>query len=269
ADSRKRLAISKFMSLIANPWFGGIAGIASIISLPLAIYLYVSGQAHPAFTMYVHPVRAAIVKSGETSSLKVLYNNKETGPNITAIQVAIWNDGKRAIHGDDILEDITLRLEPHYTILESPIRKLTRRATGFDIIRSIDQLTFKWRILEPGDGAVIQIIYDGPASVPEVLLNGTIEGQSKLITIAPKDSEKEDKSNSSPRSEGLKLGLLLIGSFVLTLVISKLFPIVFTRWPFVGYFIVVPAGIAAIGIVAFIVCHIFNAVITPYPPFGF
>ena len=109
----------RLKNLLTNPWFGGAAGIASIISIPLAFYLYISAQVRPGLTVYVHPVRTAIVNAGQTSGIKILFKGVETGPNVTAAQIAIWNNGNAPIHRENILEDLTLRLDPDYTILEA------------------------------------------------------------------------------------------------------------------------------------------------------
>lgn len=118
---------ARLKTLLTNPWFGGIAALASIISIPLAFYLYISAQARPGLTIYVHPVRTPIVKAGQTSGLTVLFKGKETGPNITAVQIVIWNNGNTPIHKENILDDITLRLDPDYTILEASVRSDTER----------------------------------------------------------------------------------------------------------------------------------------------
>jgi len=99
------------------------------------------------------------VKAGQTSGLTVLFKGKETGPNVTAVQIAIWNNGNTPIHKENILDDITLRLDPDYTILEASVRKVTRSVTGFEIVPSPSDprhLLLRWRILEPGDGAIIK-----------------------------------------------------------------------------------------------------------------
>jgi hypothetical protein len=259
-------------ALLANPWFGGIAAAASIVSLPLAIYMYVAGQARPRLTMYVHPVRTAVVKSGQTSALKVLFNNKETGPNVTAAQIAIWNDGKAPIRKENVLEDITLRLNPEYTILEASIRKLTRTVTGFQIVPAGTEprlLALQWRILEPGDGAVIQIVYDGPASVGDFILRGTIEGQASLVTITPKNNKETGTSDSSPRAAVARAILLVLCSgasaWILGVIVSKLLERGRLAKALVGGFM----GLGLMFVLGTFGYYILSALTSPYPPFGF
>ena len=246
---------------------------ASIISLPLALYLFLAGQARPRLTMYVHPVRTAVVKSGQTSGLKVLFNNRETGPNVTAAQIAIWNDGSAPIHRENILEGITLRLDPDYTILEASIRKVTRAVTGFQISpTSPDQrlLTLQWRILEAGDGAIIQIIYDGPASVGRFMLHGTIEGQGKPITIAPESNGEPEEPHPWPRPLITLVAVLFpLACIIAAIYVGRLVSSHPVRGiPGKGFALVfggLPPGLI-LGVIGYL---LLGALTAPYPPFGF
>lgn len=59
--------------LFSSPWFGIVAGFASMISVPLAIYFYLAGEIEPELAFYPHPVRAEIVKKTEASDLTVSF----------------------------------------------------------------------------------------------------------------------------------------------------------------------------------------------------
>jgi hypothetical protein len=223
--------------------------------------------------MYVSPVRTAVVRVGQTSALRVLYNGVETGPNVTAAQIAIWNAGKAPIRMENILDDLTLRLEPGYRILEATVRKVTRPVVAFKLLpadQDSRRLRLQWRILEPGDGAVIQVIYDGPASTASFILHGTIEGQSDLVTVTPDALDQGAAVDSSPRVIGwTMLGLIvLLGALFLPFT-GNLLRRLFKRLPWLAYAIALGVLCGVLGLAGTAVYLVYDSVTKPYPPFGF
>lgn len=257
-------------TLLTNPWFGGIAGSASIVSLTLAIYLFIAGQPRPRLTMYVNPIRTAVVKAGQTSALTVLYNGVETGPNVTAAQIAIWNAGKAPIRMENILDDLTLRLDPDYRILEATVRKVPVVALRLlPADPDSRRLRLQWRILEPGDGAVIQIVYDGPASIGRFILRGTIEGQPDLVTVSPDAPDQGAAVDASPRVNGLKmLGMIVLGALFLPFT-GNLLRRLFKRLPWLAYAIALGMLCGILGFAGTAVYLVYDSFTKPYPPFGF
>src|ERR1017187_1308444 len=70
---------------LANPWVSGIAAVASIISVPLAIYLFLNGARDRALAFYVNPAKTALVQTGTTSALRVLYKDQPVSTDVTAV----------------------------------------------------------------------------------------------------------------------------------------------------------------------------------------
>lgn len=176
---------SKFFRFLSNPLFGSISAILTIVSIILVIYFYSEGKSKRELKYYCHPVKATVVKAGQTSSLKVFCENEKIESDVTAVQVAIWNSGKKSIKKDDILEPIILYTEPNTSIIDAAIRKQTREVTNL----SIDRDSFKegfipvsWRILENNDGGIIQVIFAGGPDV-EILAKGIIEGQKTIKQV--------------------------------------------------------------------------------------
>ncbi len=198
--------------------------IMTIITIILAIYFYSETKTKRELKYYCHPLKATVVKAGQTSALEIICNNEKIESDVTAVQVAIWNNGKESIKRDDILETITLYTEPKTPIIDAVVRKRTR-----DVIDlSIDRSSFKegfipinWRILEHNDGGIIQVIFAGNPDV-EVLAKGTIEEQGSIKRIrysgkvrSPKETmQYEIQSQRLLAFAYLFIGIFMIGSLI-------------------------------------------------------
>lgn len=163
----------------SHPGLSLSASLASIVSIPLAIFLYFSGARSRELKFYVNPATTTIVKSGQSSDIHVLFKNEPVSTDVTALQVAIWNAGKEPIHAENVLDPIALKTSA--PILEARIRHISRQTTHFAIDtaqQSQGLLGLSWKILENDDGAVVQLIIAGNAS--PVTVSGTIEGQRQI-----------------------------------------------------------------------------------------
>lgn len=211
---------SKFSRFFSNPMIGIISMVVGIVSLTL---FYLEVKSKRELNYYCHPVKATVVKSGQTSALEVICKNEKIESDVTAAQVAIWNNGKKSIKRDDILETITLYTEPKTPIIEAVVRKQTREVIDLSIDRSSIKEGFipiNWHILEHNDGGIIQIIFAGSPDV-EILAKGIIEGQKSIKQI--KYSRKVKSPTEQIKSEFLEtrlsafvflfLAIILIVSF--------------------------------------------------------
>lgn len=183
-----------------HPAVGIIGSLASVISVPLAFYFYRASIQAPDVTFHVHPVRASLVKTGQTSQLTVLFNGKQIDTEITAVQVAIWNAGKTPIRPSDILSPITLQTTNGVPILAASIRKTSRPVIALRLEEgklAAGTLGVSWDILERNDGGVIQIIYGGPADT-QITAVGAVVGQPQVQEL------KYSADISSPEEQYLK-----------------------------------------------------------------
>ncbi len=120
--------------------------------------------------------------------LGFIYKGKPVdSESITSVQVSIWNAGTRSIRESDVLEPFRLVLPDRAAILSARVKKTTRPICGFEVLDNQEDYKsgtchLKWRILEPGDGAVLQIIYAGSARY-DPKLEGTVEGQRNGTVI--------------------------------------------------------------------------------------
>jgi hypothetical protein len=103
------------------------------------------------------------------------------GADVVAVQVGVWNEGKKSIRVGDILKQVEIAFSPAVRILQASVSKRSRDVTGLAIADAkegerSEHVRLTWTILERGDGGVIQIVYAGPESAT-VELHGVIEGQ--------------------------------------------------------------------------------------------
>ena len=185
---------------------GIIGSVASIISIPLAIYFFARSTRARELVYLVNPARAVVFKPGQTSQLKVLLRDRPIRSDVTAVQVAFWNAGNEPIRPEDVLEPIVLRLlGPRAQLIEATLRKVSRPVVAPELVLiyphasksqtrggSISQgaasgtsqgapsgIRILWKILEKNDGGVIQLVFSGNPKA-FVIAEGTLIGQRTI-----------------------------------------------------------------------------------------
>jgi hypothetical protein len=157
--------IGKVISFFSHPLVGILGSVASVIGIPLAVYLTFASQHEPRLTYIVHPLRAPVVQTGKMSNLKVLINGATIQSDVTAAQIAVWNSGRAPIKSEDILTPILIQTENNAPILEVTVLKVTRApVTNISLDRTrlpSGIVGVRWRILEQDDGCVLQILLYG------------------------------------------------------------------------------------------------------------
>jgi hypothetical protein len=179
---------SRFWKFLSRPSVQAltlIGSLASIIAIPFSVYLFTVAQSYPQLTYYVYPVRAAVLQTGQASKLAATFDNQPVQSDITVAQVALWNEGRRAIKRTDVLKPIVISTENNVPILEATVRKSTRDVTELSL--NTDDLqrgrvTVNWAILEQNDGGFVQLIYAGNQQV-RIQVEGVVEGQPTLKSV--------------------------------------------------------------------------------------
>jgi hypothetical protein len=109
----------------------------------------------------------------------VHFKDKEVTSDVSSIQIAIWNAGNETVRDTNILSKrIALKFEPSTPILDARVKRVTRTLTSFRLDSSDSSggiLYCSWDVLEPGDGALLEVIYVGTSG--KVITGGAIEGQ--------------------------------------------------------------------------------------------
>ena len=171
-------------SIFSHPAFNFIGLIVGILGLFFGFYFYNAAKIYPQLVAYTLPVKTTIVKSGQASEIKTIYKDKEINTDVTAAQIAIWNQGNASIKKENILKPIIISTQNNTPILEATIRKSTREDVTKLTLNSEEiqngRLTVSWNILEQNDGGVIQVVYAGNSETT-IGVEGTIEGQKEII----------------------------------------------------------------------------------------
>lgn len=211
-----------FLSRFSNPWIGLLTAIFSVVAVPLAIYLYFAGARTRRLTYFVDPVETIVVKGGEASTLRVLHGGQDIKGDVTAAQVAIWNDGTESIRSENVLSPVCILLHPSVPVLEARIRKVSRGVIGaaVDPSRLADGVVpVTWKILEHNDGAVVQLIFAGSAKT-DIAVEGIVEGQPAVLAIKPPykvQSPTEQVAHRRRETLGMAIGLCVVAIVVLLL----------------------------------------------------
>lgn len=171
------------MRFFSNPIVGILGALASIIGVPLAIYFYVQATQFRELVYYANPAQAIVVKAGEVSKLRVLIGDRELKSDVTTAQIAIWNRGNESLKPENVVAPVVIRTVPSVPILEAKIRTKSRDAIGLTLDEAhLEEgiLGLSWKILEQGDGGVIQLVYAGNPDKTKIAIDGAMEGQRSI-----------------------------------------------------------------------------------------
>lgn len=206
-------------------WFTGPGGakvgfFVGLFGLVFSVYSYRQTQLAPELTVAQQPVQTVIARSGEVSRLTVQYDGRELKADVNATQVAIWNAGNKAILAADILDSVLLSLDAPVEILEVSIRNVSRPVVSpsVKVIGVAKRFVhFGFKVLEPDDGAVVQITYAGTQGA-RIHVAGSVVGQ-KSIRIQSVASPQQNISTASSRSSRLATRILsVLGVGILSLI---------------------------------------------------
>ena len=181
-NDKRHLSLRRFFS---RPEVGIAGSIASIISIGLSVYFFWISCEKPELTYFVHPAKAAVVRTGQTSRVSVQFDGQNLTGDITAAQIAFWNAGRRAIRGNTILSPLVIRTGNRERILEAKLRKSSRDVVCavLDSSRlSSGEVEIRWNILEQNDGGVLQIVYAGNETV-DIAATAVLEGQPEVVRL--------------------------------------------------------------------------------------
>ena len=164
----------------------GIAGsLASIVGIALSVYFFLASRETPELTYFVHPAKAAVVRTGQTSRLSVQFEGQNLAADVTAAQIAFWNAGRKPIRGAAILKPLIIRTSDKGRILEAKLRKVSRDVVALTVDTSrlsSGEVEIRWNILEQNDGGVLQLVYAGN-EVVDIHAEAVVEGQPDIVRL--------------------------------------------------------------------------------------
>ena len=231
---------NRLVRFFSNPLVGGLGTAISLIGILLAFYFYLDQKEFRNLTYIVHPVKVAIVKTGQASKLTAMYADKPIKTDITAVQVALWNQGKLPIKNSNILSPIVLYTANKSPILEATIRKVSREVIKLQLQTqepSNGLITISWQILEQYDAGIIQLIYAGNTDV-DIRLSGVIEGQKEIERVEfPSTIQSPDEQYAKYIKSTNFLMLVAITVLFIIMCIFIFFTRMSTIWPRLKYFV--------------------------------
>lgn len=260
AERRERGVLDFFSS---NPIIGLAGSLASIVSVPLAVYLFFASQSHRDLCYFLYPAKAVIVKAGQTSRLSITLGGEPVDRDVIAAQVAFWNEGSQPIRPDHVLSPLVLRTGRDSRLIEARLSKVGRDVSGIalDLTRlGENEVRVNWGILERRDGAVVQLVYLGDTAT-QVTATATIEGQRELHSIVFAD---EVSFNARVRRR-LGSGLILV---VQAAFLAALGRRLLDQYPRHKHRAVLMA-LAAVALVLGSAYLVASEAVTPVPPFAF
>jgi hypothetical protein len=173
-------------------------------------------------TFGVLPLKTELQRPDYDKELGFVYQGKLVdSASITAVQVAIWNAGTKSIRETDVLEPFHLVMPDAAAILSVRVKKMSRPICGFEFVNNqtdyvSGKCLLKWRILEPDDGVVLQVIYAGSAR-HDPTLEGVVEGQKTGIVVEHYDIG-QDKQTVTSQISSYRVG----GIFLIVIVVALL-----------------------------------------------
>ena len=127
--------------------------------------------------------RAEILKSGVSSDITAFYKGVEIRGDLIAYRFVVWNAGREPIRWtEDVLKEVAIQPTGGMKLLEAKVVRASREEIGLTVAeRTVEtnKVVLKWKILERGDGAVIQVLATNVTS-PPFLVTGTVVGQRAL-----------------------------------------------------------------------------------------
>jgi hypothetical protein len=119
-------------------------------------------------------------KSNSANSIKVI--NKQGNiveDSVYAIEVTLWNAGKRPIEQEDVRIPLSIHLQHAFKIIDAEVvQEIEPEVSVFRIVQNVkkpNSLDFSFKHLDPNLGAKIKIVYTGVED-PGIKFNGRILG---------------------------------------------------------------------------------------------
>lgn len=205
----------RLVEFITRPLVAGVASVCSIISVPLAIYLYAKSFSSRELVAQ-SDAASSIVDAHSTNKLKVSFGDVPVDGSVSSIQVVIWNDGDLPIETADLLDEnsMILKADPPVRFLDAAIIQDDHPYAHISVGRDkmdAGSLTLSRKILQQDDGFRLRIIYAGEPT-QHFKLQGTIKNPGGL--------NRPLGQLSIPRIASVFC--LLLGNFLLVIVVSAL-----------------------------------------------
>jgi hypothetical protein len=163
--------------LLNQGWVGSVIGIIGVLLAVLGLIAYRTSRIGPRPAFQLHSRQLIGRKEQELpNEVEVLFN-REPVHRLTISRIVFWNSGNATVQGESIVQTDPLRLEiEDGVILKAHIPKVTREVINFAVrpYTSSTQAALTFDFLDPGDGAVLEVLHTSEKRDPTVA--GTIRG---------------------------------------------------------------------------------------------
>lgn len=205
----------------SHPVVGFIGTLASVVSIPLAVWFYWQAVPSREVAIIEPPVRSVFVNADAPTGIAVsIHGESVSHQDVFAAQFALWNRGNQSIRPENVLEPLAFIPPKGVRVIEAKVLRFTREVCQITAHTAEDgtKATIDWRILEPGDGAIVQILVLGDQSCT-IGLNGIVEGGGvpRYVHLqAPTDqASRQVWSHTRSFSEWVTdIGLTLFGAYM-------------------------------------------------------
>ncbi|TVL96887.1 MAG: hypothetical protein CV087_23120 [Candidatus Brocadia sp. WS118] len=188
------MTIHKVVEYLRNNLFGVLGLVVGLIGIYLAIYFKLQ-SVEIREPIYYRGADWVIINRGPgfiESPFKIIRSDgNEIKNDIYLTKIYFWNNGKKPIRKENILDGLNITLEDSVgTFLDYKILKTSRDIINFQVISDSlnpqKKINFSFDILEQFDGACIQLWIES-IGYKDIKINGIIEGSSliKRSVISP------------------------------------------------------------------------------------
>lgn len=224
---------NKFITLLSNPLLNGWGFIVGLIGMAFAIFTYFDSQSYPELVAQVHPTKTVLVSEQGVQELAIYADGKKVDGPVTSVQIAIWNNGKKEVKAEDVLESIVLKTNKKVKILSAKVLKQSRNVVNLNLNSEKSNegvIGLNFRIFEKSDSALLQVTYEGKDDI-EFVGYGSLIGQ-KSFMVSKFNRVLSSKENSDSKSLHSKYVENTFYIFTLTYVfflLIKMIPSIFDR----------------------------------------
>ena len=156
-------------------WISILVGLLSLAMAIFGVVMTVRARKRAHMTFLSQDIALIGGYATYPDEIEVRYQGVPV-PKVMASTVWIWNSGNTTVKGADIVPSDPLRFQFPGDVLNVSVRKVTRYVIGVSARISPKPNTVHWtfEFLDPGDGAVLEVLHVGDAESPKCA--GTIIG---------------------------------------------------------------------------------------------
>ncbi len=168
--------------LTENPWVNALSLLLALLGIILAIFFFIKGRRTKEPRYSIRSTNLVQDFISRIEALEMTYAGERIS-NLTATELAFWNNGKDTINNSDIAaaDPLMIKVNNGYKILDSSVMQVKNAANQFSINHSDDgsHVLIQFDYLDADDGGVIQLLHTGKSS-RDIVVCGTIKGAGKL-----------------------------------------------------------------------------------------